>query len=151
MSQQVYEIQHRRDCFNLFYIKYMSDKSNTVPVCITVGFDHGLPCRVKNMARGTQAEGRGFCRYWGPRAMFSTRHGRPWSNSIIARSLIDFFPYFIRINMNFSALKGAFFAHFMVVKEIALLLWTGCQGTQINNCHENLDTSFTGLNLHLVE
>ena len=30
-----------------------------------VGFDHGLPCRVKNMARGTQktkteAEGRGF-------------------------------------------------------------------------------------------
>ena len=33
-----------------------------------VGFDHGLPCRVKNMARGTQetkteAEGRGFFRY----------------------------------------------------------------------------------------
>ena len=64
--------------------------------CHVVGFDHGLPCRVKNMARGTQqtkteAEGRGFCRNWGPRAMFFTRHGRPWSNPIIARSLIDFF------------------------------------------------------------
>ena len=38
--------------------------------------------------------GRGFCRYWGPRAMFFTRHGRPWSNPIIARSLIDFFSGF---------------------------------------------------------
>ena len=34
----------------------------------------------------------------------------------------------------------------MVAKEVALLLWTGCQGTQMNNCHENLNTSFTGLN-----
>ena len=53
---------------------------------------------------------------------------RPWSNPIIARSLIDFFP------------------HFMVAREIALLLWTGCQGTQMNNCHENLNTCFTRLN-----
>ena len=25
-------------------------------------------------------DGRGFCRNWGPRAIFFTRHGRPWSN-----------------------------------------------------------------------
>ena len=36
--------------------------------CWDVEFDHGLPCRVKNMTRGTQptkteAEGRGFRRY----------------------------------------------------------------------------------------
>ena len=30
-----------------------------------IGFDHGLPCRVKNMARGTQYTKIGFCRYWG--------------------------------------------------------------------------------------
>ena len=27
-----------------------------------------------------QKFGRGFCRYWGPRTMFFTGHGRPWSN-----------------------------------------------------------------------
>ena len=41
--------------------------------------------------------------------MFFTRHGRPWSNPIIARSQIDFFPCFIHINVNFSALKWAIF------------------------------------------
>ena len=50
-----------------------------------IGFDHGLPCHVKNMALGPQ-----LCQkprpsasvfvYWVPRAMFFTRHGRPWSN-----------------------------------------------------------------------
>ena len=86
-------------------------------------------------------------RYWGPRAMFFTRHRRPWSNPIITHLLIDFFfQCFIHINMNFDALKWAIFAHFMVAREIALLLWTGCQGTQMNNCHENLKTCFTGLN-----
>ena len=39
--------------------------------------------------------------------------------------------------MNFSALKWAILAHFMVAREIVLFLWTGCQGTQKNNCHEN--------------
>ena len=42
------------------------------PFCLSpcvVGFDHGFPCHVKNMARGTQktkteAICRGFCRYW---------------------------------------------------------------------------------------
>ena len=48
--------------------------------------------------------------------------------------------------MNFSALKWAILAHFMVAREIALLLWTGCQGTQMNTCLENLNTCFTGLN-----
>ena len=79
-----------------------------------VGFDHFLPCHVENMARGTQytkteAEGRGFFRYWGPRAMFFTRYGRPWSNPIITRSLINFFLCFSHKNMNFSALKWAIF------------------------------------------
>ena len=36
-------------------------------------------------------------------------------------------------------------AHFMVARKIALLLGTGCQGTQMNNCHENLNTCFTRL------
>ena len=39
-----------------------------------------------------------------------------------------------------------FLSHFMVVREIALLLWTGCQWTQMNNCHENLNTCSTRLN-----
>ena len=38
--------------------------------------------------------------YWVPRAMFFTRHGRPWSNPIIARSLIDFFFHFVHRNLN---------------------------------------------------
>ena len=33
-------------------------------------------------------------------------------------------------------------AHFLVAREIALLLWTRCQGPQMNNCHENLHTCF---------
>ena len=72
-----------------------------------VGFDHGLPCRVENSPRDSVDKnwGRGFCRYWGPRAMFFTRHGRPWSNPIIARSLIDFVFHFDHRNLNFSALK----------------------------------------------
>ena len=65
---------------------------------------------------------------------------------VLARSLIDFFPCSIHINMKFSALKWAILAHFMVAMEIALLLWTGYQGTQKNNCHENLYTCFTALN-----
>ena len=28
--------------------------AKSAPKCYNVGFDHGLPCRVKNMARGTQ-------------------------------------------------------------------------------------------------
>ena len=39
--------------------------------------------------------------------------------------------------------NGQFVAHMVVAKEIALLLWIGCQGTQMNNCHENLNTCFT--------
>ena len=34
----------------------------------------------------------------------------------------------------------------MVVREITLLLWNGCQGTHMNDCLENLNTCFTGLN-----
>ena len=38
----------------------------------------------------------------------------------------------------------------MVARKIALLLRTGCQGTQKNNCHENLNTCFTRLNGNLL-
>ena len=48
--------------------------------------------------------------------------------------------------MNFSALKWAILPHFMVVRETALLLWTGCQETQMNDCYGNLNTCFTELN-----
>ena len=50
------------------------------------------------------------------------------------------------LNMNSSALNVQILAHFMVAMEVALLLWTGCQGTQKNHCHENLNICFTGLN-----
>ena len=43
-----------------------------------VGFDHGSAS---------------VFAYWVPRAIFFTRHRRPWSNPIIAGLLIDFFPY----------------------------------------------------------
>ena len=55
------------------------------------------------------------CRIWswsrmpcgkhGPRAKFFTRHGGPWSNHIIARSLIEFAFHFVHRNLNFSTLK----------------------------------------------
>ena len=53
-----------------------------------IGFDHGLPCRVKNMALGTQLRQKprpsaSVFVYWVPRAMFFTRHGRPWSNPTV--------------------------------------------------------------------
>ena len=67
-----------------------------------------VPCE-KHDPRDSVDKNRCFCRYWGPWAMFFTRNGRPWSNPIISRSLIDFFPCFIHINMNFSALKWAIF------------------------------------------
>ena len=41
----------------------------------------------------------------------------------------------------------------MFAREIALLLWTGCLGTQMNNCHENLNTCFTrfdGIHLNKI-
>ena len=47
------------------------------------------------------------CRYWGLRAMSFTWHGTPWSNPIIARSLINFFCHSIHRNRNISALKWA--------------------------------------------
>ena len=57
-----------------------------------------------------------------------------------------FFSCFMHINMNFSALKWALLAQFMVARESALLLWTCCQRTQMNNCHENLNTCVNELN-----
>ena len=50
-----------------------------------IGFDHGLPCPVKNMALGPQLRQKprpsaSVFVYWVPRAMFFTRHGRPRSN-----------------------------------------------------------------------
>ena len=120
---------------------------------------HGLYCRIwswspvpceKHGPRDSVDKNRGPASvfvYWVPRAMFFTRHGRPWSNPIIARSLIDFFLGFIHINMHFSTLNKQFLAQVMVAREIALLLWTGCQGTQMNTCLENLNTCFTGLNV----
>ena len=36
-------------------------------------------------------------------------------------------------------------AHFIVVREITLLQWTFCQGTHMNDCHENLNTYFIWL------
>ena len=50
-----------------------------------IGFDHGLLCRMKNMALGPQLRQKprpsaSVFVYWVPRAMFFTWHGRPWSN-----------------------------------------------------------------------
>ena len=50
-----------------------------------IGFDHGLPCRAKNMAIGPQLWQKPrpsalVFVYRVPRAMFFTWHGRPWSN-----------------------------------------------------------------------
>ena len=35
-------------------------------------------------------------------------------------------------------------APFMVAREIALLTWTDCQGTQMNNCHEKYTAAMLG-------
>ena len=60
-------------------------KKKSISECAIIGFDHGLPCRVKNMALGPQLRQKprpsaSVFVYWVPRAMFFTRHGRPWSN-----------------------------------------------------------------------
>ena len=60
-----------------------------------IGFDHGLPCRVKNMALRPQLRQKprpsaSVFVYWVPRAMFFTRHGRPWSNPTTQDSVVVF-------------------------------------------------------------
>ena len=60
-------------------------KKKSISECAIIGFDHGHPCRVKNMALGPQLRQKprpsaSVFVYWVPRAMFFTRHGRPWSN-----------------------------------------------------------------------
>ena len=47
-----------------------------------IGFNHGLPCYVKNMALGPQ-----FLSTWVPGAMFLTKHGKPWSKPLIKLQL----------------------------------------------------------------
>ena len=49
--------------------------------------DRGLPCRMKNMTRGIQL-------LLMPERHVSTQHGLPWSNPIIARSLIAFLSFY---------------------------------------------------------
>ena len=60
-------------------------KKKSISERAIIGFDHGLPCRVKNMTLGPQLRQKprpsaSVFVYWVPRAMFFTRHGRPWSN-----------------------------------------------------------------------
>ena len=60
-------------------------KKKSISERAIIGFDHGLPCRLKNMALGPQLRQKprpsaSVFVYWVPRAMFFTRHGRPWSN-----------------------------------------------------------------------
>ena len=60
-------------------------KKKSISERAIIGFDHGLPCRVKNMALGPQLRQKprpsaSVFVYWVPRAMFLSRHGRPWSN-----------------------------------------------------------------------
>ena len=91
--------------------------------CAIIGFDHGLPCRVKNMAIGPQCEKHGprdsVDKNWGRRPRFLSLL-RPeghvfhtaWETMIKSyySTLTDwFFSCFIHINVNFSALKWAFF------------------------------------------
>ena len=61
---------------------------NSISKRAIIRFDHGLPCRVKNMALGLQLRQKhrpsvSVFVYWVPRAIFFTRHGRPWSNPTI--------------------------------------------------------------------
>ena len=65
-------------------------KNKSISERAIIGFDHGLPCCVKNMALGPQLRQKprpsaSVFVYWVPRAMFFTRHGRPWSNPTIHR------------------------------------------------------------------
>ena len=62
-------------------------KKISISESVIIGFDHGLPCRVKNMALGPQLRQKprpsaSVFVYWVPRAMIFTWHGRPWSNPI---------------------------------------------------------------------
>ena len=57
--------------------------------------------------------------------------------------------YFLFLLTEISSLvsyNGLFVARFMCAWEIALWLWTNCQGTEMNNCYDNLNTCFTWVN-----
>ena len=41
---------------------------------------------------------------------------------------------------------GSCVAHFMTAKETTLLLWTGCEGTHMNDCHDNMNAICIWLN-----
>ena len=63
-------------------------KKKSISERAIIGFDHGLPCRVKNMALGPQLRQKprpsaSVFVYWVPRAMFFTWHERPWSNPTV--------------------------------------------------------------------
>ena len=66
-----------------FMFMWIKHRTKWISERAKIGFDHGLPCRVKNMtlwASVTTKSSASVFLYWVHRAKFFTRHGRPWSN-----------------------------------------------------------------------
>ena len=106
-----------------------------------IGFDHGLPCRVKNMTEVLSRQSRGLS----SRFLSLVR----FEGHVIHISLVTVIKYyhwcfcshFIHNNMNFIALKWP-----VCCKphgKNTLFLCTGCQETQIDNCYGKPNTCLT--------
>ena len=125
-------IEPRPSCSKRWFLPRVGD--------FVVGFDHGLPWRVKTWPSGLSYDKNLGLR---PRFLFTESLGpcfyTAWETMTKSyySTLTDWL--FSFCSHNFSALKWAIVAHIVVAMGIALLLWTGCQGTQMNNCHENLN------------
>ena len=69
---------------------------------------------------------------------------------VLSRQKLRPMPIFFRILFTwiwvYCFKMGNFWLTPWLLVKLPLLLWTGCQGTQMNNCHGNLNTGFTGLN-----
>ena len=72
-------------------------------------------------------------------------HGIGYNQILLEQARLIFLRVLIIYKLILVLQNGQFVAYFMVVRDIALLLWNGYQGTQMNNYHGNVNTCFTGL------
>ena len=76
-------------------------------------------------------------------SLMGTGQGRPWSNPITTSSMIDLF-YTLLVfsyrNMIFSVLKWTICVSYQGRYGKCIVVWTGCQRTQMNICDDKLNT-----------
>ena len=121
-----------------FIFMWIKHGKKSISKSAIIGFDHGLPCRVKNMALGPQLQQKPrpsapVFVYWVPRAMFFTQHGRPWSNPAI--SPMDYVHYSSfdafccgAVNIDFTHFLQDYFTSIGAIIWWPLCLWSNPGG-----------------------